>query len=339
MLAPGRLELFDKLSRSHELPEPEQLYIALGELQALVKDTALTGTTTVPVVQADGSEISQPVTFAGPFAANSNGNFLSYQPERDRLLTAPRQPSLFTRLHAASFRKSDKDAMALDPNHGAILAAMASQPSLLVRIHSGGPITWLILTILTAGLILTAWRLIVLNQTKLKIEQQQRHPTMLSDNNALGRILIAWQKASRKGVSPYQETIRLRLDEAVMEETPRLETGHSLIKSLAIVTPLLGLLGTTIGVMNVFQPLTPEYGWEQLLTLEIAQTLMSTTVGLLAATLLTVSYILLNSRRKYLTLYLEMTATGLMADWQEKQNNSQDVTLKSDNKTLQEALP
>jgi len=50
------------------------------------------------------------------------------------------------------------------------------------------------------------------------------------------------------------ETLELKLDEAILRESAPLETGLSFIKVLYVVAPLLGLLGTVVGMIATFQP-------------------------------------------------------------------------------------
>ena len=52
------------------------------------------------------------------------------------------------------------------------------------------------------------------------------------------------------------ETLELKLDEAILRETAPIETGLSFIKVLYVVAPLLGLLGTVVGMITTFQMIT-----------------------------------------------------------------------------------
>lgn len=52
------------------------------------------------------------------------------------------------------------------------------------------------------------------------------------------------------------EALEARLDEAVLAELPRLERGQPIVKLLAAIAPLLGLLGTVTGMIVTFQAIT-----------------------------------------------------------------------------------
>jgi biopolymer transport protein ExbB len=73
-----------------------------------------------------------------------------------------------------------------------------------------------------------------------------------SEYNPLGRILSATEQSSTQDI----ETLELVLDEAITREVPALEKGLSLIKLLAAVAPLLGLLGTVTGMIATFQSIS-----------------------------------------------------------------------------------
>ncbi len=52
------------------------------------------------------------------------------------------------------------------------------------------------------------------------------------------------------------ETLSLKLDEAILRETPSIERGLITLAILAAVTPMLGLLGTVSGMIETFQSIT-----------------------------------------------------------------------------------
>ena len=60
--------------------------------------------------------------------------------------------------------------------------------------------------------------------------------------------------ADNPGLDP--ESLELKLHEAVLKERPEIESGLNLLKIIAMVAPLLGLLGTVTGMIITFQMIT-----------------------------------------------------------------------------------
>src|SRR5690554_3305030 len=73
-----------------------------------------------------------------------------------------------------------------------------------------------------------------------------------SSSNALGRILAVYKENQSVDV----ETLEMKLDEAILRETPRIDSGVNIIKVFAAIAPLLGLLGTVVGMIGTFQSIT-----------------------------------------------------------------------------------
>ena len=80
------------------------------------------------------------------------------------------------------------------------------------------------------------------------------------------------------------ETLELKLDDAILKEMPALEKNLSLLKLLAGVAPLMGLLGTVTGMILTFQAITLfGTGDPKLMAGGISQALMTTVLGLVVA--------------------------------------------------------
>ena len=76
----------------------------------------------------------------------------------------------------------------------------------------------------------------------------------------------------------------MALDEAVLLELPALERGNGVIKLLAATSPLLGLLGTVIGMIKVFTAITTAgVGDPTVLAGGISEALITTAAGMSVA--------------------------------------------------------
>jgi biopolymer transport protein ExbB len=118
-----------------------------------------------------------------------------------------------------------------------------------------------------------------------------------------------------QGQELSNEQRELKVDEAILQELPGLERGQSFIKLLAAVAPLLGLLGTVIGMIATFQSITL-FGTSdpKLMAGGISQALMTTVLGLVVAIPLLFCHSYLATRGRRLTQILQEKSLGLLAE-------------------------
>lgn len=78
------------------------------------------------------------------------------------------------------------------------------------------------------------------------------------------------------------EALELHLDEAMTRELPLLKRGLRVVKLLAAITPLLGLLGTVVGMMDAMQAMASiaESQRVEAMATGISLALMTTMLGL-----------------------------------------------------------
>jgi len=135
-------------------------------------------------------------------------------------------------------------------------------------------------------------------------------------DNPLGRVLSVYD--NEKSESDL-ETLEMKLDEAVLKELPQIEKGLPLIKLLAAVAPLLGLLGTVTGMIATFQSITLfGTGDPKLMAGGISQALITTVLGLVAAIPLLFMHNIVNGRSKRLIQILDQQSAGLIAQQAQK---------------------
>ena len=72
-------------------------------------------------------------------------------------------------------------------------------------------------------------------------------------NNLLGDLLNV---VAKDNANESLESLEIILDEKIQSITPLIETRVKSIKLIATVAPLLGLLGTVIGMIETFQAIT-----------------------------------------------------------------------------------
>ncbi|BCA79042.1 MotA/TolQ/ExbB proton channel family protein [Desulfuromonas sp. AOP6] len=309
---PGRSDFLQRLSRTRELPnvdELEQLWFVL--LQEMTESGKVVSFP-AEVVAGGGERHDAMATRVGVFSVVANGRYLHYLPESGRLAELPRQPA-GRYLKLAENIESVRDGvtpMAIDPSRGAILEALVQSPGLGERIRQGGSVGFLILALGGIGLILAGERLGYLALIGSRVQRQLKNLAVPCDDNPLGRVLLVPSQAR----STEPETLELMLDEAILREAPRLERGQAMLKLLAAVAPLLGLLGTVTGMIATFQSITLfGTGDPKLMANGISQALVTTALGLVVAIPLVFLHNLVASRSKSLVRLLDEQSAGLLA--------------------------
>lgn len=307
---PTRSADLDRLSQAKELPSIQELQNLWLTLQEEMTLTGQISQFNALVVQNDGSEKEQLVTRIGAFTALTEEGYLRFDEENGRLISMARQPAqagLIDDYLSASDGKMN--AIAIDPTRGALLGLVLSNPDLIGRIKQGALVGYIIIAIAIIGLLLAAWRLIALFSIRKKVEAQIKQLDKPKDDNPLGRVL-----AVATDDITDQETLELKIDEAILKEVPSLEKVQSMIKLFAAIAPLLGLLGTVTGMIATFQAITNfGTGDPKLMAGGISQALITTVLGLVAAIPLLLSHNLVSSQSKRLVQILDEQAAGLIA--------------------------
>jgi biopolymer transport protein ExbB len=309
---PGRGQSLLKLSEERSLPtvaEMEKLwYLMLQEMTESGKVVRFQRN----VVAPDGSEHEQEVVRVGVFDLVSGGRFLRYLSETGQVMTLPRQPARRYQEMARALQAAHGGVvpMAVDPSRGAILDVLVQMPTLEERVEQGREVGYLIIGLGLFGLLLALYRLLALGLISLRVRAQLKHPDQPRRDNPLGRVLLAWQASSQAD----PEVLERRIDEAVVKEVPRLQRGLSILRILAVMAPLLGLLGTVTGMIQTFQSITLfGTGDPKLMAGGISQALVTTVLGLVVAIPLIFLHALAASRSRALVQLLEEQSAGIIA--------------------------
>jgi biopolymer transport protein ExbB len=275
------------------------------------------------VINSKGKSKVQDVLRVSTFSLFSEGQFLRYIPQNQELLVIDQQPveqssmaefSDMLGSDASSDTSSDGISGAIiDPSRGDLLAILGQSPSLYERLLQGKEVGFTIVLLGLVGFLLIVYRLIYLSITWVNTQRQLKDLSNIQTNNPLGRIFSKVQQldsASRQD----DESLQLALDEAILKELPKLEQGHSLIKLFSAIAPLLGLLGTVIGMIATFQSISLfGSGDAKLMAGGISQALVTTVLGLTVAIPLLLSHNVLVSFSKVLVQILDEQSAGVLA--------------------------
>ena len=308
---PDRADLAREMAEAKELPSLEDLR---GLQLMLLEEMAQSGQVvrfSAGITDPAGRPTQGEVVRVGTFNLVHDGKFLTRDSETAALQILPRQPagryvSMAEDLGEAT---SGIVEMAVDPSRGQLLGLLIQAPDLVERIQQGGYVGYTIIGMGFIGLLIALWRLVVLQGAGRRIRAQLRSSQAKKDN-ALGRILTVYEE-HRSG---NLDALALKLDEAIMREAPALERYQGILKVFAAVAPLLGLLGTVVGMIITFQQLTLfGTGDPKLMAGGISQALITTVLGLIVAIPLVLLHSVVSSSSQGLVEILEEQSAGLIA--------------------------
>jgi len=278
---PDRGELLTKVIQRESAVSMETLQklwlILIHEMHQTGKVVRFSG----PVITLEGEEAVQTVTRVGAFNVMAEGKFLRFLPDSLKLVELARQPASRFQHMAKELEQAEEGwrAMAVDPSKGAILSLLVQSPDFIERVNQSGAIGYLILMIGAAGGLIVLWRGTFLAVTWYRIKAQLLNEENL-DDNSLGRLRNSILSVKdRSG-----EVLAARLDEVVSQESSRLYFGLTALTVFAAVTPLMGLLGTVIGMIETFQSISLfGTGDPKLMAGGISYALVTTQLGLAVA--------------------------------------------------------
>ncbi len=311
---PDRDDITDALASSKRLPdikELEQLWILV--LDEMVESGKVVRFNT-RFINSNGEEIEQQVTRIGTFNVVSNGRFLRYLPDSEKLVEPARQPSNRFQSMAIELEQSQSGVMPfpLDPTRGAMLALLVQVPDMKARIKQGGIVGLMIIFLALIGVIIALERFYILSGIDHKVIAQMNNKQ--PGENPLGRIM----KVYLDNPDIDTDTLGLKLDEAILKEMPPLRKGLGILSLLAAIAPLLGLLGTVTGIIDTFQSITLfGTGDPRVMSGGISQALVTTVMGLVAAIPLLLLHSFLSTKSNRLIHILDEKSAAFVAQLSE----------------------
>ena len=320
------LEAFsEKMGKATRLPDLQDIEQLWFELQQEMTESGKVVRFQAQVTDTSGETQLTDVTRVGLFNVVSSDKYLQYIAETGRLVELPRQPqSRYLNAIADLNTLSDSTGnspdnspdnttpvtFSVDPTRGQLLSMLVNVPDLRERIEQGGIVGYVILALGLLALLVTLERLFTLGLTGNSIRRQIKQPGT-TGNNPLGRILACYEE--NRSADP--ETLELKIGEALMKEVPAIQKRLTVLKVIAVISPLLGLLGTVTGMIVTFQALTLfGTGDPRLMAGGISQALVTTVLGLAVAIPTMLLHSLVSSKAKVLSQILEEQAVGIIAE-------------------------
>jgi biopolymer transport protein ExbB len=275
------------------------------------------------VTLPNGDTANRSITRIGAFNAISGGEYLSYNGDIGHLQVLPRQPdaAILSSASALEGASSGFTKVGIDPTGGVggqVLANLVNFPTVQEQVrNNSGVIGFIIIGVGIVGILLGFFRLLMLSLTSIKVRGQLKKDAP-AKNNPLGRVLLV----AENNPNADTETLELKLGEAILQETPSLESMLTLIKMIATIAPLGGLLGTVTGMIQVFQQITVYgAGDPTIMAGGISQALMTTVLGIVVAIPTIFMHTVVKSRSDNIIHILEEQATGMIADKAERLAN------------------
>lgn len=306
-------ELIEKL-KGDALPSIEEIERVWFELQREAVESGKVVIFDSTVATPAGESLATKVVRVGTFnVVTADGQYLEYTNDGS-LAILPRQPAgQFTgwaaELASASGGASRFGVDPTGPSGGSLLKAFINSPSIEERWHQGGTVGYIISAVGAVAMLIAIWRLIVLTVVGGKVSSQLKSGKA-NTNNPLGRVLAV----SEENPNLDSETLELKLNEAVLKEIPKLENSLTLLKIIAAVAPLLGLLGTVTGMIITFQAITIfGAGDPKAMAGGISSALVTTVLGLVVAIPTLLLHTIVNGRAKGVIHVLEEQAAGIIA--------------------------
>lgn len=312
---PNRHQPLAALAATKEFPQIPEIRSLWVAMQSEMTEQGKVVNFSTSIINTEGRKEDRNVTRVGAFNLLSDGDYLVYDGSTQDVKELVRSPherhtSLISGYQSAT---SGVAALALDPTRGGILTLEVKRESWPERVrNNAGGVGIAIGVVLAIGLLIVLERLLVLLTLKGKMGAQAKSST--PGNNPLGRIMAVYLANKDDDV----ENLELKLDEAVLKETPKLERGITIVKVFAAVAPLMGLLGTVTGMIETFQSITL-YGTgdPKIMAGGISTALITTVLGIVAALPLILAHSVVSGLSKGLLHMLEEQSTGLIAQHEE----------------------
>ncbi|WP_373939171.1 MotA/TolQ/ExbB proton channel family protein [Vibrio kanaloae] len=315
-------ETVNQIIDAKSLPSMPQLSGLWASMNEQIQASAELSKSQIAFINGEGNTQTVDAFRLGSIGLVTEQGYVSWNTQREDAIAYLKQPSNGPTLASlSSLANGEVSNVVVDPSRGFMLEQLALTPSLTDRLQAGGVVGKVILGLLAIGLIIALVRGVSLMIARQKIRSQLKNSEQAGDN-PLGRILAVYDKEQNQTV----EALELRLLEAVVDEQTHLEKGLSMLKLLAALAPMLGLLGTVTGMIETFQVITQfGNGDPKVMAGGISMALVTTVLGLVAAMPLLLAHNILSTQAENIRNILEKQGIGLVAEQAEKTIDSNAV--------------
>ena len=332
---PGRGDWLDelaaKMGKATQIATIDDMEHLWFELQREMTESGRVTRFNGTVNMKDGTTQETDLVRVGSFALIDEHGYVNYDIHLGTMVELGRQPEAqFASTAEDLFEAEPGDVVkfAVDPTQGSLISLLIQKKTLgeMVGTPFGGFATGqcylpfcdgqgdypgsVIIIVGIIGVIMAIERLIVLTMVGAKVKRQRAAPGEPNEDNPLGRVI----KVHHDNREVDTETLSLKLGEAILSEMPALTRSISIIQVISVVAPLMGLLGTVIGMIETFQSITLfGAGDPKTMASGISTALMTTVLGLCVAIPTTLLHAVVHQRSRSIVHVLEEQAEGVVA--------------------------
>ena len=191
-------------------------------------------------------------------------------------------------------------------------------------LRQGGPMVWVLLIVSAFGITAFLERLLYYHRAQINASEFMAGVrTVLKNENVVEAVAICdatpgpVARMAKLGILNREQShdrLRELLDDHSRAEVPRLEKRLNMLGTIAQIAPLLGLLGTVLGFIQIFQGVWREGNWvlANVLAGGIWQGLVCMALGLAIAIPCTIAFNYLVGRKDDIALDIEKANAELI---------------------------
>ena len=190
--------------------------------------------------------------------------------------------------------------------------------------RDGGPVMWLILLCSVIAVFIFLEKVFYLHRVQVNVGDLVRGLINVLKRNSIVEAISLCDDTPgpaahvlRASILAYEEgdeDLRQSIDDAALGEIPRLEARMKILATIGYITPLLGLLGTVLGMIEVFNTITELGAMVNASDLAkgIGMALITTAAGLCVAIPCFMAYNYLVSRIESIILDMEKASSEII---------------------------
>lgn len=295
-----RIDMLDKIVSAKRLPGLDDLKNLVEFYFEEMEESGKIFKRTGEFIGPDGKTTTGEIIRIGRFTTyfrlpNGTVGFLKPEASGKRLVAFTGEPPGWMLDQISDYFKGESDVAPVDLSNGGFFVQLTKTITPTEKLEQGGVIMYVILGVGIFAVLLGLERIIVLG-TKSKASEKVMNEIKNMANR--GDWKEAQEYCSSKSriptcqmldsamdhVGASQEVLENALTEGILRQVPRLERFIPTLALFAVVSPLLGLLGTVSGMIKTFEIITEVgTGDPGMLAGGISEALLTTQFGLVVA--------------------------------------------------------